>query len=257
MHFFHVEGRRYAQFETLRLELGLTHAFSTRSFDVSIRDGGRITGCAARRRQMLVDFGRDPEQLCGCEQVHEGRVAIVTEARGTQVLKGFDAVITNVPHVSLMTFSADCPLVLAYDRARRVVGMAHASWRCTVALIARRLVEAMHERFGCEAAALQAGIGPSAGPDVYEVGEDVFQAAAQMPDRERVFHRREGHLFFDLWEANRSQLALAGVPPGNIEIACICTMSRTDLFYSYRREGPGCGHFGLLAGLNMRAAGGS
>lgn len=253
MHFFDVEGRRYAQFESLRLERGLTHAFSTRPFDVSARDGGRVGQCAARRRQMLIDFGRDPGQLCCCEQVHESRVAIVAEARGPQWLRGTDAVVTNVPGVSLMTFSADCPLLLVYDRLQAVVGLAHASWRCTVAMTARRLVSTMQERFGCDPTSLHAGIGPSAGPDCYEVGDDVYRAAAEMPERARLFERREGRLYFDLWQANRMQLELSGIPREGIEIAGICTMSRTDLFYSYRREGAGCGHFGLMAGLNASA----
>ena len=250
MHFFEVKGQRYARFDTLRHEQGLTHAFSTRPFDVSVRNGGRVAECAARRRQMVIDFDRDPELLCCCEQVHESRVAVATEARGPRLLHGFDAVVTDVPPVSLMTLSADCPLVLVYDRERSAVGMAHASWRCTVAMIVRQLVEAMQERYGCEPESLQAGIGPSAGPDQYEVKDNVYRSAARLPDRERLFRRREGRLYFDLWEANRSQLELAGVPPGNIEIAGICTLSRTDLFYSYRRDGIGCGHFCLLAGLS-------
>jgi copper oxidase (laccase) domain-containing protein len=98
---------------------------------------------------------------------------------------------------------------------------------------------------------LLAGVGPSAGPTRYEVGEEVYEAAAGLPERERFFPRRDGRLYFDLWEANRSQLVFAGVSPENIEVAGICTISRTDLFYSYRREGPGCGHFCLLAGVDL------
>lgn len=250
MHFLEIEGRRYAQFETLRHEQALTHAFSTRPFDVSLRNGGRAAECAERRSRMLADFGRDSRQLCCCEQVHDTRVAVVDDVRGPRRLHGFDAAVIGLPQVSLMTFSADCPLVLVFDRERRVVGMAHASWRCTVAIIVRRLVETMWDRFGCEPASLQAGIGPSAGPEQYEVQDDVFQAAAGLPERERFFRKRDGRLYFDLWEANRSQLELSGVPRENIEIAGICTMTRTDLFYSYRREGAGCGHFCLLAGLS-------
>ncbi|MEW6254142.1 MAG: laccase domain-containing protein [Planctomycetota bacterium] len=45
------------------------------------------------------------------------------------------------------------------------------------------------------------------------------------------------------------QLVAAGVQAENIEIAGVCTLCRNDLFYSWRREGAGCGHFGLLAAL--------
>jgi len=249
MHFLEVDGRRYAQFENLRTQRGLAHAFSTRPFDVSVHNGGRIAECAAHRRQMAIDFGFAPEKLQCCVQVHEGRVEVIGDARGGERLEGIDAVVTHAPRVPLMTFSADCPLVLVYDGVRRVVGMAHASWRCTVAAVTRRLVEAMQQRYGCEPSSLKAGVGPSAGPGRYEVKDDVYRVAVELPNRERLFNRREGRLYFDLWEANRSQLELAGIPDENIEVAAICTMSRTDLFYSYRKEGSGCGHFCLLAGL--------
>jgi len=40
----------------------------------------------------------------------------------------------------------------------------------------------------------------------------------------------------DLLQANRAQLESAGVLPERIHIAPICTMCRTDLFFSYRKE---------------------
>ncbi len=56
-------------------------------------------------------------------------------------------------------------------------------------------------------------------------------------------------MYFDLWRANRAQLQAVGVRHANIETAEICTMCGGGLFYSFRREGAGCGHFGLMAGL--------
>jgi len=41
----------------------------------------------------------------------------------------------------------------------------------------------------------------------------------------------------DLIAANRAILAEAGVPPGQISSSGYCTACRTDLFFSYRREG--------------------
>ena len=106
-----------------------------------------------------------------------------------------------------------------------------------------KLIDLMISRFGSTPPALNAGIGPSAGPENYEVKDDVYRAAAGLPERERFFIKRDGRMYFDLWSANRAQLELAGIPADQIELAGICTMSRTDIFYSYRREGTGCGHF--------------
>jgi hypothetical protein len=51
------------------------------------------------------------------------------------------------------------------------------------------------------------------------------------------------------------QLVAAGVPEERIEVAGVCTLCRNDVFYSYRREGPDCGHFGLLAALTAEPRG--
>ena len=245
MHIFEIDGRRYAQFERLRSNVGLTHAFSTRPHDVSIQGAEH----QAARRQMVLDFGRNPAGLACCRQIHEPHVAVVNDVDGPQVLNRTDAVCARNPVVTLMTFSADCPLVLLYDPRRQALGLAHASWRCTVALIVWKLIETMGLEFDCRPQDLLAGIGPSAGPGQYEVGEDVYAAAVELPERDSCFPRRDGRMYFDLWRANRLVLEAAGVAQENIEIAGVCTMTRTDLFYSYRREGRGCGHFCLMAGL--------
>ena len=248
--FHHVDQRRYAQFSRLRLSPGLRHAFSTRPMDVSARDDERYAERAARRAQMARDFGFDPERLFHTVQVHETKIARITPSSSSGAYPGFDALITNVPGAALMTFSADCPLVLVFDPRRRALGMVHASWRCTVAHASGLLVQALNSAFGCDPRELLAGIGPSAGPAEYEVKDDVWSAAAVLPDRDRLFPRHEGRMFFDLWRANQDELERAGLRPENIEVAGVCTISSPEIFYSFRCEGPGCGHFGLLAGLD-------
>lgn len=249
MHFFQIEDRRYAQFEGLRAVNGLVHAFSTRPMNVAPRDGGDVGARERNRRRMVVDFGLDPEALRYARQVHQTQVLVIDNDTAAGWLPEGDAVITGAPGVALMTFSADCPLVLVVDPARRVVGLAHASWRCTVGKIVARLIVRMRAAFGCAPAEMWAGIGPGAGVCCYEVQRDVYEAAGDLPGREECFVRRDERLYFDLWTANRVQLLAAGVPRERIELAGVCTMCRNDLFYSFRREGAGCGHFGLLAGL--------
>jgi len=249
MHFLTIGQRRYAQFERLRQVPELIHAFSLRPNDLSPRPDARRAERSARRRQMAGDFNLNADRLCACGQVHGDRVAVVDATTAGRLLDGFDAAVTNAPALPLMAFSADCPLVLLYDPRRAAIGVVHGSWRCTVAQLAARAVEALRRSFGSDPNTLLAGIGPGAGPCCYEVKQDVFVAAARLPQPERLFTQRAGKLFFDLWEANRAQLLAAGVPDEQIEIAGLCTLCRNDLFYSYRREGPGCGHFGLLAAL--------
>jgi copper oxidase (laccase) domain-containing protein len=85
---------------------------------------------------------------------------------------------------------------------------------------------------------LRAAIGASAGPCCYEVGSDVIDAfTSKFEDGENLFTpTRPGHATVDLLKANREQLISTGVSPARIHIAPICTMDRTDLFFSYRKE---------------------
>jgi YfiH family protein len=249
MRFCEIGNRRYAQFERLREQADLRHACSTRPADMSVRCDARRAERAARRRQMAADLGLDADRVYYCVQIHDTSLALIDGSQPAAALNETDAVITSEPGVALLTFSADCPLVLAYDPVRGAVGMTHASWRCTVAGATRRLIEALRRHFGCDPKDMLAGVGPAAGPCCYEVQRDVYEAAAELAARDELFEERDGRLHFDLPKANRAQLLEAGVPPQNVELAEICTLCNNDVFYSYRREGAGCGHFGLMAGL--------
>lgn len=236
-----IGDRQYLQFSRLRDLPGLIHAFSTRPQNLSPKAPEGATARAA----MAADWGLRAANLHCCQQVHRPEIAVATTRTGG-VVPQRDGLVTSLPGVGLMTFSADCPLVLIYDPQQNAVGMVHASWRCTVAHAAARLIRTMIAA-GCQTADLHAGVGPGAGPCCYEVQADVYDAAADLPDHDRLFIRRDGRMHFNLWDANRAQLVAGGVPEANIEIAELCTMCRTDLLFSYRREGKGCGHFALLA----------
>lgn len=245
--------RQYAQFPILRGFPGLIHAYGVRPLDVSPKPGPATRRRDAARAAMIADFFLEPQRLFYCRQVHETRIAVIDEHTPPGPQAGYDALITATPGAGLMTFSADCPLVVIYDPRRQVVGLAHMSWRCTVGRLSQHVIEQMQTRFGAAPADLRAGIGPGAGVCCYEVGEDVHTAAADLPDAETHFQHRAGRLYLDLASANTALLQAAGVPAGHIERANLCTMCRTDLFYSYRCEGPDCGHFGLLAALTAGA----
>jgi len=59
-------------------------------------------------------------------------------------------------------------------------------------------------------------------------------------------------VLLDLRAANRWQLTDAGVKPGNIAVSELCTACRTDLLFSYRREGPGTGR--MMGAIGIRAS---
>lgn len=145
---------------------------------------------------------------------------------------------------------ADCVPLLLADRRGRAVAAVHAGWRGTAAGIARRVVQALGAH-GIEPQELIAALGPSIGPCCYEVGEDVLAAVSAgtgaPPDLLAPQGRR-----LDLRLANRLQLQAAGLAPDRIHAAPWCTSCASELFYSYRRQGPRAGR--LLACIGWAVA---
>ena len=69
---------------------------------------------------------------------------------------------------------ADCVPILLFDPEKRIIGIAHAGWKGTVNKIAAKTVTKMVQNFGTNPTDVLAAIGPSIGPDHYQVGEDVI-----------------------------------------------------------------------------------
>ena len=173
--------------------------------------------------------------------------------------KDCDALITNAVALPLFLVFADCVPLILFDPVHHALGACHAGWRGTVNGIGPAALKAMAAAFGTRTADVQVGIGPSIGPESYEVGDDVIQlATAKLTGGEKYFCKRNGdhsNPCFDLWQANADQLTAAGVLGRNIEIAGIDTARNTDEFYSHRAEKGLCGLFGLLTWLEPRENG--
>ncbi len=241
-------ARDLGSFAALAALPGVAHGVTTRNgFPFGPHADAPATAAAARAlagRLGLAD-------VAWCRQVHGPRVLRVT-AGG---LAGeADALVTATPGLAVLGRSADCPLVLAAALARGravAVGMAHASWRATVAGVTARMLEALRETAGGAVDRFVAAIAPSAGPCCYEVGEEVRAAAlAELGPRAAAFFaRRDGRLVFDLWGANADQLAQGGVRAADTHVAGLCTICRPDLFPSWRVEREAAGRFGAAVGL--------
>lgn len=238
-------GWRVGRFAALAA-IGVAHVVTTRRGpDLrQVRHHPIVAG-----RQIAEALGLDEPAFL--EQVHGGDVLVCEEGgRAGQA----DGLVTTVEGLALLGKSADCPIVLIADRRRRAVGFAHASWRATVAGIVPAVVGQMVE-LGCEPADLVACICPSAGPECYEVGEEVRDAALErIGSHAATFFQPglRGRDHFDLWRANADALARAGVTPVSIHVAAVCTLCRNDLFPSHRREGDAAGRFAAVIGLPKR-----
>jgi polyphenol oxidase len=227
------------------------------SLNFSFRTGDEPERVVTNRSRLFNALEIDPSGVVAGKQVHETKVRRVTaEHRGRgatdyeSALDDTDALITDEPGLCLMVLAADCVPVLLYDPQHSAIGAAHAGWRGTVAHIAQRTVEAMVDAFGTNPSDLIAGVGPSIGPEDYEVGPEVIeQVQAAFPGawEQQVRALPNGKGIFDLWTSNRLQLEASGIPSGQIEVSAISSFQATDRFFSERREGRPTGRF--AAGL--------
>lgn len=242
----------------------LTHAVTGVPANLATHVGRDCEQAVQHRRTLCAALGVSFEHLTTTQQVH-GAAVFCVDAASAGTGRGLrdgsepaaDALMTDVPGVPLLVLSADCPLVLVFDPHRPAVGVAHASWKGTVAGVSRALVQSMAARFGSDPRAMVAAIAPSAGPCCYEVGPEVVERVeAALPDADRLFVPQAGRPCFDLWAANTAQLVAAGVPEDAISVAGVCTIC-DQRFFSYRRQGPETGRFGLLAAIREKRVRGS
>lgn len=220
----------------------------------------------SNRKQFRHAIGADGMSLVAVEQIHSDVVHRITSATLpiANLAKG-DALLTSVPGILLAVQTADCVPILLADRKRRAVAAIHSGWRGTLLRIAAKTLGRMRMEFGTSPRDVIAAIGPSIGRCCYEVGSEVAAAFdSQFPEARAWFDgtfdalasgendpnwlpwltmKPPGHapppprVHLDLVAANRAILAEAGVPPVQIFESGLCTACRTDLFFSYRREG--------------------
>ena len=184
-------------------------------------------------------------------QVHDDKIVVVERTDMTRDdLEGIDALITALPDYAIAVRTADCVPVLLYDPVCKVIAAIHSGWRGTVARISQKTIRLMTECFGTNPSDLIAVIGPSIGPNSFQVGKEVVDefSAAHFPMGQiltdqgpKVEGTMQGGLHIDLWQANSWLLTEVGVKPESIQVAGICTYEHNDLFFSARREGRKCG----------------
>ena len=260
MAFVEQNSLRYYSFDSFAVE-SLVHGVFTRHGGASpepwasLNLGGTVGDERERvvenRRRMFEAVELPVDSLYDAWQVHGDRVMVIDKPRPLeQEHEKADALITAKGDVALLMRFADCVPIFLYDSVQHVVGIAHAGWMGTVKKIGLTTVQEMTREFGCKPGDVIAGIGPSIGPDEYEVGENVIEAVRKSfpGDAEGLLLKKQnGSVHLDLWEANRLALFEAGVR--RIELAKISTAANTDDWYSHRAENGKTGRMGAVIAL--------
>jgi len=221
-----------------------------RSLNVGKTVGDEAGRVDVNRLRAFSSLGRDQDSRYDVWQVHGVNVAAADVPRPHQPpLPRVDAVITDQPAVTLFMRFADCVPILLVDPVRKAVGLVHAGWMGTVEGILLHAVKAMEARYGSRPANMLAAIGPSIGPDHYQIGPQVSEKVRQAFGEESpaVLAVRSGSMHFDLWQANRLLLERVGIR--KVEVAGICTACEVEDFYSHRAEKGRTGRFGALIAL--------
>lgn len=238
---------------------GFTNGFSTRlggvspfpenSLNLSGFNDDTRDNIFENRRRFLTAFDGDYE-LALALQVHGIDIRIVRNRDEVgDSDEHADAVISDLSNVLAGAKTADCVPVLIGDTRTKAYAAVHAGWRGTVQSIVKKAVAEVSETYGAETSYMIAAIGPAASCKSYEIGREViddFRNTFGEVSKKYFTPTRDGHALVDLHAANRDQLTEGGVAHENVFTAPFCTMERSDLFFSYRREKQDFGKTGRL-----------
>lgn len=243
------------QFDHFSTENKIFHFISTRkgdtsispipSFNIGYNSGSTIEEVYANRLKLAEIMNISPENLIFQKQIHGIHIEeIISTSTKTVDIPDTDGMITAVPGICLCVKGADCVPILFFDPVCHVCAVVHAGWKGTYKKIAEKMVSTLIHKFNCNPKNILVGIGPSAGPESYQVGSEVADLfKAEFPRWEKIVIGKKHDLFLNLWECNKLQLIESGLNESNIEISKFCTIKNNNLFYSYRGDKIETGRF--------------
>jgi hypothetical protein len=252
MNKWRLEAKESLKFYRINPSQGLNLVFTTR-----IGGGSKKN---YRSLNLSYDVGDDPknvdenyarlkkalsiDKIFTLKQIHSNRVYYINSNNYKDGLEG-DGFFTDEKDLAIGVKVADCLPIYIFDKKFKVIGIAHAGWRSTLAQISKNLVSAITQKFGLKPSDLNFVLGPCIEQSCYEVGFELLsQFYNNMPGSERFFVQHNRKLYFGLKGLNRSLLRKLGLT----EIASLdyCTKCHPDLFYSVRREGITGRNLGLI-----------
>lgn len=179
-------------------------------------------------RRRIVEMLLLPSEPVWLEQVHGVRAV---QADAVQGLERADASFTTVRGVVCAVLTADCLPVLLCTQSGTAVAASHAGWRGLLDGVVEATVAALPNE------PLYAWLGPAIGPKCFEVGDEV---RAAFMNKASVFADAfesigNGKWLADIYRLGRLTLEMCGVQ--SVYGGEFCTMSDSERFFSYRRDG--------------------
>lgn len=247
----------------------VTHGMSTRLGGVSegiyatmnFKEDGEDSQENIREnyRRIAGYLGCDVTRIVRPKLVHGKHVHLVAEedygngAVRPSTLTDTDAVITDVPGVTLCATFADCVPLFFVDTKNKAIGLAHSGWRGTVQKIGVETVREMQKQFGSVPQDIMAAIGPCICGDCYEIGTEVaeeFAAAFEGAEDNEILRKKSVEKYLlDLRKANEQVFLEAGILPEHIIVSDICTCCNPMLLFSHRATKGKRGALGAFLGI--------
>ncbi len=228
---------------------GFINAFSTRISEEEQQPNEFTLGhFSAEQRERIVTnrerfknaVGAAGWPLVTAKQIHSADVrSIENHEDAEQAPQPGDALTANLPTLLLGIQTADCMPIVLVDERTRAFAAVHAGWRGTYAEIAVRTIERMQQEYDSRPEDLLVALGPAICAANFEVGPEVLaQFRSKFSFAEDLISNEQptGKGFLDLNRCNAQQLIDAGVRAENIYDSTLCTVTRNDLFFSYRKE---------------------
>ncbi|CAM3046836.1 peptidoglycan editing factor PgeF [Pseudoalteromonas distincta] len=185
----------------------------------------------AKNRSLLTELL--PKPAVWLNQVHSSDVVIVDEHFDFDELHNADALYTRLLNQPLAIMTADClPILLVSDDEKEIAAI-HGGWRG----LEQGIIKNTLEYFDTKCENINAWLGPAIGANRFEVGAEVFELfQKRSPSFIQAFTlQANGKYLADIYGIARTLLTQLGVK--NITGGDYCTVSQSDLFFSYRRDG--------------------
>ncbi|MFZ6799965.1 peptidoglycan editing factor PgeF [Undibacterium sp. Di24W] len=149
-----------------------------------------------------------------------------------------DASYAKHKRVVCAVLTADCLPILLSSLDGQFVAAIHAGWRGLAADVVENTIQTLRRQGAGE---LTAWLGPAIGPAAFEVGQDVYgEFFEKIPQLDRFMKTdltvtgAAKKYYMDIYGVAREILKQQGVD--RVYGGNYCTVTQSDLFYSYRRD---------------------
>ncbi len=225
---------------------GIAHGFFTRNGGVSNGVYASLNGGVGssddpqavqeNRNRMAATLGIATRNFMVPYQIHSADALALDAPWADDKRPRCDGLATATRGIGLGVTGADCGMILFADQRAQIIGACHAGWKGALTGILEATIVAM-EKLGASRPAIHAVLGPTIGPQSYEVGPEFVARFVDGDAAHKRFFtasRRETHAMFDLPGFIAMRLEISGI--GAFADLGMDTYSDGDRFFSYRRS---------------------